>query len=139
MTSTLSHFAALTGIDRQRNSHDPAVARQTAVQTAAELFFAPLLKEMRAFPFGRDLTGGGQMHSAFAEQLDRRMAESVAARDQSGIVADLVRQLQGATRSDLVHAIASQMSAAGNTDDPTQAVVKSTEARIAAPVSSSKR
>jgi Rod binding domain-containing protein len=93
-------LAALGGLGRRIAMDDPRQVRQTAVELTAELFFAPLLKEMREFPIGRELMPGGQMHSAFAENLDRRLAEAVAQRDPGGLVQELVRTLQARSSAD---------------------------------------
>ncbi|MEW6250006.1 MAG: hypothetical protein AB1716_05120 [Planctomycetota bacterium] len=58
---------------------DSAVVRQTAQQLGSELFFKPLLAEMRKFPLGRAFADGGRTEAVFGEQLDQRLADSVAA------------------------------------------------------------
>lgn len=70
---------------------DPDAVRETAVQMAADLFFAPLLAEMRRFPLGRELVDGGRTESVFGEQLDQRIADHVA-RSADGLVDRLVRE-----------------------------------------------
>jgi len=83
----------LEAAGRQLDARDPAVVKQTAAQLMSELFFAPLLAEMRRFPFGRELTGGGQTEAVFGEQLDRRIADGVAAAD-TGLMKQMLRQLE---------------------------------------------
>jgi len=63
---------------RKLDVQDPAVARQTAEQLGSELFFKPLLAEMRKFPLGRQLSDE-RSEAVFGEQLDQRLADSVAA------------------------------------------------------------
>ncbi len=78
---------------RQADSHDPAVVRQAAAQLMSELFFGPLLAEMRRFPFGRELTAGGPVEAVFGAQLDQRIADGVAAAD-TGLMKQMLRQLE---------------------------------------------
>jgi Rod binding domain-containing protein len=66
---------------------------QAAAQMLSELFFKPMLAEMRKFPFGRDLATGGQTESVFGERLDERVADS-AARSATGLTRQIVRDLQ---------------------------------------------
>ncbi len=80
-------------LGRRLNPRDPAVVRQAAGQLVSELFFAPLLAEMRKFPFGRELATGGQTEAAFGQQLDQRIADTVAASDD-GLVKQIVRRLE---------------------------------------------
>jgi Rod binding domain-containing protein len=79
-----------TAVGRKLDVHDPAVARRTAAQFLSELFFKPILAEMRRFPIGRELTTGGQTESIFGEQLDQRIADGVAA-SQPGLVNAMLR------------------------------------------------
>jgi Rod binding domain-containing protein len=86
-------FSALVAIGRMPDAQDPRLARQAATQLLGELFFKPLLAEMRKFPLGRDLMHGGQMEDAFGQQLDERFADAVAG-SASGLADQLLRQLQ---------------------------------------------
>ena len=61
---------------------------------AALLFFAPLLAEMRKLPFGRKFASGGRTEEIFGEQLDLRIADSVAA-NCGGLTRQLIERLQG--------------------------------------------
>ena len=88
----------LQTLGRRLDPHDPAVIQQAAGQLASELFFAPLLAEMRQFPFGQKLANGGQMEAAFGEQLDQRLADQVAASDQA-LLKQIVRQLAPQTET----------------------------------------
>lgn len=80
----------LQAMGRKLDAQDPAVVQQTAVQMLSETFFAPMLAEMRQFPFGENLASGGQTESIFGEQLDRRIADQVAA-SNPGLVQQMVR------------------------------------------------
>jgi len=62
----------------QRVAQSPDKARYAAAQLVSQLFFAPLLAEMRRLPFGRELAVGGRMEEAFAEQLDLHLADKAA-------------------------------------------------------------
>lgn len=72
----------------------PGHARQAAAQLVSQLFFAPLLAEMRKLPLGRRFGHGGRMESAFGEQLDLRIADAVAASDAGGLTTQLAARLQ---------------------------------------------
>ncbi len=73
---------------------NPAVVRDAAAQMVSELFFKPLLAEMRDFPFGAQFASGGRGEAVFGEQLDQCIADAVAAADRDGLVAQLTRRLQ---------------------------------------------
>jgi hypothetical protein len=77
-TSSAAALRTLVGLGRTIDAHDPAVARQAAGQLVSELFFKPLLAEMRQFPLGRELATGGYTESVFGEQLDQRLADAAA-------------------------------------------------------------
>lgn len=87
----------LVALGRKLDAQDPQVAQEAGAQMASELFFAPLLAEMRRFPFGRDLATGGQTESTFGQQLDQRIADSVARSDQ-GLVRQIVRYMDKPAR-----------------------------------------
>ncbi len=76
-TSSASALRTLAGLGRKFDPRDPGVARQAAGQFVSELFFKPLLSEMRHFPLGRELATGGYTESVFGEQLDQRLADAV--------------------------------------------------------------
>lgn len=69
--------------------------RSAAEQLVSQLFFVPLLAEMRALPFGREFGHGGRGEEVFAEQLDLRIADAAAKGDRSGLVDQVERQLAG--------------------------------------------
>lgn len=92
-------LSQLASIGRKVDPGDPAVARQAAEQLVSQLFFAPMLAEMRQLPFGKDFGNGGRGEEVFGEQLDQRLADRAAASDSSGLVAHLARKLQSRGRT----------------------------------------
>ena len=80
MTAKLGAWRAL---GRRLDPQDPRVAREAAGLLISQLFFAPLLAEMRRLPFGQEFGHGGRMEDAFGEQLDLRIADTVARGDRS--------------------------------------------------------
>lgn len=68
----------LDALGRATDTKSPQVRRQASTQMISELFFKPLLAEMREFPLGKDLATGGFGESAFAPQLDERLADHIA-------------------------------------------------------------
>jgi hypothetical protein len=68
----------LDALGRPTDTKSPQVRRQASTQMISELFFKPLLAEMREFPLGKDLATGGFGESAFAPQLDERLADHIA-------------------------------------------------------------
>lgn len=91
----------LAALGRKLDAQDPAVAEQAATQLLSELFFVPLLAEMRQFPFGRELATGGQTESAFGQQLDQRVADLVAAGNNNGLREQIVRRLRPNSEGEL--------------------------------------
>ena len=83
---------ALTAIGRPLDAQDPQVVREAATLMVSQLFFAPLLAEMREFPFGKELGHGGRMEEAFGEQLDQQVADAVAHSDP-GFTTQLAKRL----------------------------------------------
>jgi hypothetical protein len=79
-------------VGRKVDARDPSAAREAASLLTSQLFFAPLLAEMRAFPFGKELGNGGRMEDVFGEQLDLRIAD-VVARGDRGLTAQLAEKL----------------------------------------------
>lgn len=65
-------------LGRLTDARDPALRRQAASRLMSELFFKPILAEMREFPFGRELITDGWAGSAFDERLDERIADAVS-------------------------------------------------------------
>lgn len=81
------------------NAKDAATARSTAAKLATELFFRPMLEEMRRFPFGRELADGGRTEAIFADQLNTRLADSIAGSDPGGFVTQLAAQISRPLRA----------------------------------------
>ncbi|MGD8453438.1 MAG: hypothetical protein PVJ57_16620 [Phycisphaerae bacterium] len=73
--------------------HDPVLVRRTAAQMVSELFFKPLLAEMRASPFGGEIGGGGRGEEVFGERLDELLADAAANADQGGLVTQIAKYL----------------------------------------------
>ena len=82
----------LTAIGRELDAQDPQVVREAATLMVSQLFFAPMLAEMREFPFGKEFGHGGRMEEAFGEQLDQHVADAVAHAD-SGFTSQLAARL----------------------------------------------
>jgi Rod binding domain-containing protein len=79
-------------LGRLADTRDPAVRRHAASRLTSELFFKPMLAEMRKFPFGRELITDGWAGSAFDQTLDERMADAVSSASRAltdRIAADL--------------------------------------------------
>lgn len=81
----------------------PAVApkkelRNAASDLVADMFFAPLLAEMRKLPFGRKFSHGGRGEEVFGEQLDARLSASLARTDPGGLVSQLEQSIRGDLR-----------------------------------------
>lgn len=89
---TRTAFRVLSELGRKVDESAPELPQQAAAQLLSELFFAPLLTEMRKFPFGRELATGGQVESIFGQHLDQRIADTVAGCDPA-LSAQLMRYL----------------------------------------------
>jgi hypothetical protein len=83
----------LAATGRKLDVQDPAVVQRTAAQFVSELFFAPALAEVRAFPLHGNLADGGRTEAIFGEQLDQQIADRVAAASPR-LVNDMARRLQ---------------------------------------------
>ena len=90
--STLATMRTLQGLGRRLDTHDPALTQQAAAQLLSELFYKPMLTEIRSFPFGRSL-GGGFTEDTFGQQLDQHIADTVAASDPA-LVQQIACRLQ---------------------------------------------
>ncbi len=84
-------------VGRKLDVRNPAVARQTAAHMLSELFFKPILAEMRDFPLGRELATGGQTESIFGSELDQRIADGVAA-SQPGLIKTMLKHFAAASQ-----------------------------------------
>jgi hypothetical protein len=91
-------LGAWRALGRRLDAKDPRLAREAAALLTSQLFFAPLLAEMRKLPFGKELGHGGRMEEAFAEQLDLQLADAVA-RSDSGLTAQLAERLARGPRN----------------------------------------
>jgi hypothetical protein len=94
--TTAQTLRTLQAAGKLLTSQDPAVVQQTAAQFASELFFAPLLAEVRQSPLGAEFMDGGRTESVFGAQLDQRIADVVAA-TAPGLTQRIVREFARAT------------------------------------------
>ena len=85
-------LGALRGLGRAIDAKDPRLVREAASLLTSQLFFAPLLAEMRKLPFGKGFGHGGRIEEAFGEQLDQQLADTVARSDR-GLTAQLAERL----------------------------------------------
>lgn len=92
--SAVRAAAAVEKLGRRRSAQDPAAIRQAASQLVSQLFFAPLLAEMRRLPFGRQIGHGGRSEEIFGEQLDLRIADAVASAAGSALTERIERELE---------------------------------------------
>ncbi len=95
VNTTSRNLRALSNLGRKLDAQDPAVAREAAAMLTSQIFFAPMLAEMRKLPFGKEFGHGGRMEDAFGEQMDTRIADSVARSDR-GLTAQIARKLMPA-------------------------------------------
>lgn len=82
----------LAQLGRRMAPTDKASARQAAAMLVSQLFFVPLLAQMRAFPIGGRVGGGGRGEEVFGEQLDQRIADIVA-RNAPGLTTQIESKL----------------------------------------------
>jgi hypothetical protein len=111
----------LRRLGRKIDAQDPAVAREAAALMTSQLFFAPVLAEMRKFPFGKELGSGGRMEEAFGEQLDQHIADIVARSDR-GLTAELAERLASGGRLQTARLPAKQPAAGQTGSQAGQAV-----------------
>lgn len=86
-------MAAQSKLGRRIAPADPALVRQTASQLVSQLFFQPMLAEMRKLPFGGEIGKGGRGEEVFGEQLDQRVADAVADTTAGALKATIARAL----------------------------------------------
>jgi len=91
-------LATMRGLGRRLDAKDPRRIREAASLLTSQLFFAPLLAEMRKLPFGREFGYGGRVEEAFGEQLDQHIADTVARADP-GLTAWLAGRLAQGPRA----------------------------------------
>ena len=96
--NAMRQLRTLTAIGRPLDAQDPQVVREAATLMVSQLFFAPMLAEMREFPFGKEFGHGGRMEEAFGEQLDQHVADAVAHSDR-GFTSQLAERLSRARGS----------------------------------------
>lgn len=92
MRSAGLNASDLTSGGSDASAEDP---RLVAAQLVSTLFYAPLLSEMRKFSIGEKFASGGRTEEIFGEQLDRHIADAVAAADRGGLTDLLARQISG--------------------------------------------
>ena len=90
-------LGALRSLGRKLDAQDPRLVREAAALLTSQLFFAPLLAEMRKLPFGKRLGHGGRMEEVFGEQLDLHIADAVARSDR-GFTGQLAERLASSGR-----------------------------------------
>jgi len=88
-----STLVALLAAGRRLDTRDPAVAQLAAGQLVSELFFKPVLAEMRSLEFGAEFASGGFAESVFAQQLDQRLADTLALSGGAGLVSQVAERL----------------------------------------------
>lgn len=91
-------FASLVRLGRRPHADTPAATRGTAAKLLSQLFFAPMLAEMRKLPFGQKFATGGRTEAIFGEQLDIRLADAVGASGAGGITQQIADRLAGPTK-----------------------------------------
>jgi hypothetical protein len=91
-TATIETLNPGTGAMKQ-TPVDPR-ARDAAAKLVSQLFYIPMLQEMRSFSFGKELGSGGRGEEVFGEQLDIRLADAMARADRGGAVDQIARQIQ---------------------------------------------
>ncbi len=95
-------LAALYDMGRPARGADERLPRQAATQLVAQLFFAPLLAEMRKNPLKADFASGGRGEEVFGEQLDLRLADIVAGAASNRLTRQIERELTpGGPRAEL--------------------------------------
>lgn len=92
-------FGALRDLGRKPDALDPRTARMAATQMLAQVFFAPMLAEIRASSLGEKFSGGGLMGGAMGEQLDFRLADAAAAGNPGGLVSLLEKKFGSAAQT----------------------------------------
>ncbi|HMQ15998.1 MAG TPA: hypothetical protein PKC49_08500 [Phycisphaerae bacterium] len=87
-------LAATARLGRGVAAGDDATLKQTATQLVSQLFFQPLLAEMRKLPFGGPGADGGRGEEVFGEQLDLRVADAVAGASGGSLKRTIVRAIR---------------------------------------------
>jgi Rod binding domain-containing protein len=81
-------------LGRRVDGESAQTVRTAAAQLVSELFFKPMLAEMREFSFGAKFAHGGHAESVFAERLDERLADAVASASHNGLAEEIARRLR---------------------------------------------
>lgn len=102
-------LATTQRLGRVLDAQDPAAARLAATQMVSELFFKPLLAEVRESSCGAAFIDGGQTESVFGEQLDQRLADTVAGQ-QSGLIDQIAATLNQTSWRTRLQAAATETS-----------------------------
>jgi Rod binding domain-containing protein len=89
-------LALLEAVGRRPDARDPVLLQETAARLVSELFFKPLLAELRGATAGAPFVGGGQAEAVFGSQLDEQLADSAARSGCNGLVEQIVGRLAGA-------------------------------------------
>lgn len=92
-TWTQQRNNVLRAAGRTVDVNTPAGRQQAAAMLVSEIGFKPLLAEMRKLPFGEQFHGG-RAEDMFGEQLDQRLADTVALADRSGLTASFARYFE---------------------------------------------
>lgn len=92
----------------QRAGQTDTRAKETASQMVSELFFGPMLAQMRKFPFGTEIGSGGRGEEVFGEQLDRKLADSVAAAQGGPLIRQLEARLENRSVLEVREKLAAQ-------------------------------
>lgn len=95
----LTQLAAQRKLGRKVDTQDARQLRQAAVQLTSQLFFAPMLAEMRKSQQGQKFGGGGRTEEVFGEQLDLRLADAMAAANPGGLVGKIAGKLAQSQRT----------------------------------------
>src|SRR5262245_60972995 len=116
----LLRLAAQRKLGRKIDVADERQLRQAAVQLTSQLFFAPLLAEVRKSDIGEKFGTGGRTEEVFGEQLDQRIADTVAARNPGGLVGKIAKKLAARLEAKLEAKLAAGGAAASNstTNEP---------------------
>jgi Rod binding domain-containing protein len=86
--------ASLDELGRKVAPDDRRQIRRAALQLASTLFFQPLLQEMRKLSADAKFAHGGRGEDVFGQQLDLRIADTVAASDAGGMTGWIAKQLE---------------------------------------------
>ena len=78
-----------SGVPKQTDQR----TRDAAASLVSQMFFVPILQQMREMPFGKEFGHGGRGEEVFGEQLDQQLADLMARGDRSGLVDQVARQI----------------------------------------------